>query len=166
MPITVVSGDLFNQPVQALVNPVNTVGVMGAGLALQFKERFPQCFRPYQQACRQGRLQTGQVMVWPLPQPQGTVEYIIHFPTKQHWRQPSRYEDLINGIASLVREVAHRQIKSLAIPPLGAGLGGLNPRTVRRMLEADLDKLSQTGVEIILTEPLPAGQSQNRAPRR
>lgn len=166
MAITVVAGNLFEQPVQALVNPVNTVGVMGAGLALQFKERFPQCFRPYQQACREGRLRAGQVMIWPLPEPQGTVEYLIHFPTKEHWRQPSRYDDLVAGLTSLTQSVSQWNIKSLAIPPLGAGLGGLNPRTVRRMLEADLESLSQAGVAIILTEPLPTGQSRNSALRR
>ena len=153
MPLTVPSGDLFALPVQALVNPVNCVGVMGAGLAKQFREKYPQCFLPYKQACADGRIAPGRVFAWPLPQPQGWTHWILHFPTKRHWKQPSRMADIESGLADLIRIVREEEIPSIAIPPLGAGLGGLDPRQVHELLQQTLRPLAAEGVDIRLVQP-------------
>ena len=110
---------------EALVNSVNCVGYMGKGIALQFKKAFPDNFIAYQKACRQGQVQPGKVLVFHT----GSMvhpKYIINLPTKRHWKGPSHLEDVRDGVDALVREVKKLKIGSIAIPPLGCGLGGLD----------------------------------------
>lgn len=130
------AGDIFAQPAVALVNPVNCVGVMGRGLALQFKRCFPDSFEPYRQACRDRILRPGRVFVWPTHRP--APRWILHFPTKRHWRDPSRLEDIDEGLRDLARAIRRHRMPSVAVPPLGCGLGGLDWTRVRPLLEAHL----------------------------
>lgn len=124
--IEFLKGDLLKANAQALVNTVNTVGVMGKGIALQFKEAFPYNNKVYVKACKEGSLQPGKILaVWDSNLLYGR-KLIINFPTKIHWRQPSKYEYLESGLVAL-KEVIHEEgISSIAIPPLGAGNGGLD----------------------------------------
>lgn len=132
-------GNLFEADVEALVNTVNTVGYMGKGIALQFKQAFPQNFRDYAQAAKKGALSPGRMLTVPtgfLTNPR----YIINFPTKRHWRGRSRIEDIESGLEALVSEVRRLNLHSIAIPPLGCGNGGLDwrdvkPRIVRALQE-------------------------------
>ena len=153
MPLTVVNGDLFMQPVAALVNPVNCVGVMGAGLAKQFREHYPHCFLPYKQACREGRIAPGKIFAWQLPEPKGWTQWILHFPTKRHWKETSRMDDIAEGLEDLTRIVREKEIPSIAIPPLGCGLGGLNPQGVQQLMTRILRPLATEGVDIRLVQP-------------
>src|SRR4051812_42763684 len=118
------SGDLLNASVEALVNTVNTVGVMGKGLALQFKRRFPENFRAYAAACKRGEVAIGRMFVTEMYGPT-PPRYLINFPTKKHWRDPSQLEYVRAGLAALVGEIRTRGIRSIAVPPLGCGNGGL-----------------------------------------
>lgn len=147
-----VQGDLLKSEVEALVNTVNTVGVMGKGVALQFKRAFPDNYRAYAVACRRGEVQIGRIFVYdrgPLFRPR----YILNFPTKRHWRQPSRLEYVEAGLEDLVRVIRKLGIRSLALPPLGAGSGGLPWPAVRERIQAALGGLE--GVEVLVFEPLP-----------
>lgn len=128
-------GDMLAADVDALVNTVNCVGIMGRGVALQFKNQFPANFKTYEAACRRGDVQPGRMFVFET----GTLtnpKFIINFPTKRHWRGKSRMEDIESGLKALVDEIRKRGIKSIAIPPLGSGLGGLNWSDVRPRIEA------------------------------
>ena len=134
MTIERTTGNLLEAQAEALVNAVNCVGVMGKGIALQFKQAFPDNYAFYQAACVRGEVRPGQMLVYDSGQV-STPRYIINFPTKRHWRDQSRIEDIEAGLESLVREVRSRGIQSIAIPPLGAGNGGLNWADVRRRIE-------------------------------
>jgi O-acetyl-ADP-ribose deacetylase (regulator of RNase III) len=145
-------GDLMAEEAEALVNTVNCVGVMGRGIALQFKKAFPENFKVYANACRHKDVQPGRMFVfergdmfspWP--------RYIINFPTKRHWRNKSRMEDIESGLASLVAEIRQRGIRSIAIPALGSDLGGLDWNEVRTRMQAALKELD--GVNIVIFEP-------------
>src|SRR3954454_14533733 len=128
--IRYVQGDILDADAEALVNTVNTVGVMGRGIALHFKRAYPKNFKAYAAACKRGDVQVVQMFVFDrgeLTNPR----YIINFPTKKHWRAKSRIEDIQSGLKALVREIEALEIESIAIPPLGAGLGGLNWAQVR-----------------------------------
>jgi len=143
-------GDILCEDAEALVNTVNCVGVMGRGIALQFKERFPGNFTAYAKACQRGEVQPGRMFVYETGQ-LISPRYIINFPTKRHWRGPSQLADIDAGLLALVREVEERQIKSIAVPPLGSGLGGLEWDTVRPRIERALAPLSE--VRVIIFEP-------------
>ncbi len=148
--ITYKTGDIFAETGEALVNTVNCVGVMGRGIALQFKQAYPENFKAYAALCQQNRVRPGQVYVFET----GTVvppRYIINFPTKRHWRGKSRIEDIESGLESLVQEIRSRRIRSIAVPPLGSGLGGLSWHSVRTRMEAALGALE--GIEIVIFEP-------------
>ena len=151
-------GNLFQDSAQALVNPVNCVGVMGKGIALQFKEKFPDNFTEYSRACRQSRVQPGRMFVFNTYRPQAH-RYIINFPTKRHWREPSYILDIEAGTADLAREIRDRKIESIAIPALGSGLGGLNWKRVRAILESGLGNLEN--VKITIYEPMPTASAKN-----
>ncbi|MFZ1264937.1 MAG: macro domain-containing protein, partial [Anaerolineae bacterium] len=143
-------GDLLKVQAEALVNSVNCVGVMGRGIALQFKQTFPANFRAYAAACQRGEVQPGRMFVFD----RGAFDrprYIINFPTKRHWRSESRIQDIESGLAALVMEVRTRSIRSIAIPPLGSGLGGLNWAAVRPLIEQSFADLSD--VEVLVFEP-------------
>ena len=169
--ITFKQGDLFQERAQALVNPVNCVGVMGKGIALQFKEKFPDNFKEYAQACRWNRVQPGRMFVFETYRPQAP-QYIINFPTKRHWRDSSRIEDIEAGTLALAEEIRERRIESVAIPALGSGLGGLDWKRVRKILESGLRELED--VRITIHEPIsggPTGETRmddetQRHPRR
>lgn len=144
------TGDILNADVEALVNTVNCVGVMGRGIALQFKNEFPKNFEAYAAACNRNEVQPGRMFVF---RTDGVVnpKYIINFPTKRHWRGKSRIEDIEAGLQAVVAEIRNRGIRSIAIPPLGSGLGGLRWQDVRARIEAALSDLSD--VEIVVYEP-------------
>ncbi len=128
--IEFVRGNLFDADVEAIVNAVNCVGVMGKGIALEFKKRFPNNFIAYKAACDAGELQLGRVLIHD-EGPSAKPCYIINFPTKNHWRNPSRLEDIRRGLDSLAAEIDRRKIHSIAIPALGCRLGGLDWQDVQ-----------------------------------
>ena len=144
------TGDILAEDAEALVNTVNCVGVMGRGIALQFKRAFPENFKAYAARCKHGEMQPGQVFVFETGQ-LTHPHYIINFPTKRHWRGKSRLEDIDSGLASLATEIRARGIRSIAIPPLGSGLGGLDWSEVRRRVQAALEKFDD--VKIVVFEP-------------
>lgn len=144
-------GSLFENPAQALVNPVNTVGVMGKGLALQFRERFPEMFADYARACAAGELEVGRVHVFDRGADHTRARWIIHFPTKRHWREPSRMADVEAGLLALVAAVTELKIKSVAVPALGCGLGGLRWSDARPLIEAAFANLAD--VKVLLYGP-------------
>ena len=145
-----VRGDIFNADVGALVNPVNTVGVMGRGLALQFKKRYPRNYELYRQGCKAGELVVGRVFVTETEEGD-CPRYIVNFPTKKHWRSPSRIEYVEAGLEDLATKIRDLSIESIAVPSLGAGLGGLAWPDVRDRIEAALGGLD--GVEVAVYEP-------------
>ena len=133
-------GDLLQAPVEALVNTVNTVGVMGKGVALQVKKAYPESFRAYVDAVKNGGIGIGNVQVVPVLSLRD-VRYIIHFPTKQHWKNPSRLEWIEAGLLDLRKKLLDHEIRSVAIPPLGCGNGGLDWKQVRPLIEKALQDL-------------------------
>src|SRR5271165_6170982 len=124
------TGNILQAEAEAFVNTVNCVGVMGRGIALQFKDTYPENFKVYVAACDRGEVQPGRMFVFETRQITNP-KYIINFPTKRHWRGKSRMEDIVAGLRALVEEIRKRGIRSIAIPPLGSGLGGLNWVEVR-----------------------------------
>ena len=124
------SGNIFKEDVEAVVNTVNCVGVMGRGIALQFKKNFPDNFKAYEKACLDKQVKLGQMFVHETGKMMGP-KFIINFPTKNHWRAKSRIEDIEEGLEDLQLVIQTHQIKSLAMPPLGCGLGGLDWKLVR-----------------------------------
>lgn len=147
-----VKGDLLRADAEALVNAVNTVGIMGKGIALQFKQAYPTMFTDYARACAARELTAGGMHVFDLGETAGRPRWIINFPTKRHWRDASRMGDIESGLVDLVRVVRERSIASLAIPPLGCGLGGLDWNEVRPRIEAAFAELPN--VRVLLFAPL------------
>jgi O-acetyl-ADP-ribose deacetylase (regulator of RNase III) len=130
MTITYVSGNIFDAPAEVLVMPVNCVGVAGCGLALQFRERYPGWYRLYRECCRTGVLQIGcPVLHW------GIEPMVLSFPTKDHWRDPSRLEDIEMGLLKANELCIVHGIASIAYPKLGTGAGGLSWDEVRPLME-------------------------------
>ena len=158
--ITFTQGNLLEAKVEALVNTVNTVGVMGKGIALMFKERFTDNFQRYAAACKAKQVHTGQMFVTEVRELDGP-RWIVNFPTKQHWRAPSQMAWVVEGLQDLRRFLVENKVKSIAIPPLGAGNGGLDWSLVREQIELALADLP--GVEITVFEP--TSQYQNVAKR-
>lgn len=148
--ISFVRGNLFQADVEALINTVNTVGVMGKGIALQFSRSYPEIVKPYELACKSGELTIGQVQTIPLSVFNGP-KYIINFPTKKHWKDVSKLEYVDQGLASLVAEIQRLNIKSVAVPPLGCGLGGLRWADVKSRIESVLGTLND--VRVLVYEP-------------
>jgi O-acetyl-ADP-ribose deacetylase (regulator of RNase III) len=131
------SGNLLEADAEALVNTVNTVGVMGKGIALQFKQAFPENFAAYEKAAKRGEIQPGTMFVHETGQ-MGNPRYIINFPTKRHWRAKARLADIELGLQDLVRVIREKDIQSIAIPPLGCGFGGLDWEEVRPLIVSAL----------------------------
>lgn len=148
--ITYAKGNLLEAKTDALVNTVNCVGVMGKGIALQFKQAFPQNFSQYERACAAGEVQPGRMFVTRTDSMLPPF-YIINFPTKRHWRGPSRLEDIEAGLVALKEEIQRLGVKSIAIPPLGCGSGGLAWEDVRPRIEQALATLED--VRIVVYEP-------------
>jgi len=151
-----IQGNLLDAPTEALVNTVNTVGVMGKGIALMFKEAFPENFRAYEAAARQKEVRVGQMFVTENRTFEGP-KWLINFPTKKHWRQPSSLEWIVDGLKDLQRVVQEKGIQSIALPPLGCGNGGLNWGDVRPEIERAFKDLR--GVEVWVFEPTPKYQN-------
>lgn len=145
-----ITGNLFESNAEALVNTVNTVGVMGKGVALQFKERFLTNYKLYEAACKRGEIQTGKMFITSTDS-MINPKWIINFPTKGHWMHKSSYGIIEAGLNDLVMQIEKLNIQSIAIPPLGAGQGGLNWEKVREIIQ---EKLSHLNIEIIVFEPV------------
>ncbi|MEV4250362.1 macro domain-containing protein [Streptosporangium canum] len=143
--ITTSSGDLLRDTAHALVNPVNTVGVMGKGLALQFRRARPEAYQAYRRACDRGELRPG---VLHLASAADGHRHIVHFLTKRHWRDRSRLSDINAGLHALVRLIHQRQIPSIAIPALGSGLGGLPWPEVEALIRHHLEPLRELDVRL------------------
>lgn len=148
--IKTVTGNLLESSVQALVNTVNTIGVMGKGIALQFKKQFPENFKLYKKACNNGEVVTGKMFVTEERTLLHGKKIIINFPTKTTWRKPSEYSYIQEGLKDLKNLIEDRGIKSIAIPPLGAGNGGLEWSKVKEMI---IDVLGELDCEIHLYQP-------------
>jgi O-acetyl-ADP-ribose deacetylase (regulator of RNase III) len=153
-------GNLLEADVEALVNTVNTVGVMGKGIALMFKQRFKQNTAIYEKACKANQVSTGKIFVTETGELMGP-KWIVNFPTKQHWRNPSQLEWIIDGLQDLKQFILEHQVKSIAIPPLGAGNGGLDWLTVKYHIEQALIDL--TDVTILIYEPTSQYQNAGKA---
>ena len=138
-------GNILEENVEAVVNPVNCVGVMGAGLARQFKLAYPDNFIFYAEVCRLGKLSPGRVLVYS----RGVMynpKYIVNFPTKRYWKEPSCLEDIKSGLVSLLETIREFNIKSIAIPPLGCGLGGLDWKIVKPLILETVQQVPDTHV--------------------
>ncbi len=159
------TGDILAEDAEALVNTVNCVGIMGRGIALQFKKAFPANFKAYAEACRRGDVRPGRMFVFETGQ-LTNPRYIVNFPTKRHWRGNSRIEDIEAGLDALSSVIRERGIRSIAIPPLGSGLGGLEWDEVRRRIEAALRGFND--LRIVVFEPNGAPEAgemtRNRKP--
>ena len=161
------SGDILRCDAEALVNTVNCVGVMGRGIALQFKTAFPDNFKAYVAACRRQEVQPGRMFVFDTGQ-LTSPRYVINFPTKRHWRGKSRIEDIASGLAALVDTIRERSIRSVAVPPLGSGLGGLEWAQVRPLIQAALGGLDDVHVTVFEPASAPSPETvmhQRPAPR-
>lgn len=158
--VTYTQGNLLEADVDAVVNTVNTVGIMGKGIALMFKEQFPRNFEAYARACDAGEVRIGRMFVTENKELFGP-RWIINFPTKTHWRVKTKIEWVVDGLKDLVRVIREKEIQSIAIPPLGCGNGGLDWSDVRPLIEASLAELD--GVNVIVYEP--TSKYQNVAKR-
>jgi len=158
--ITFTEGNLLEADAEALVNTVNTVGVMGKGVALMFKEAFPENFKAYKRACKEKQVRLGEMFVTQREDLLGP-KWIINFPTKGHWKYPSQMKWIEDGLADLARVIEKKKIRSIAIPPLGSGSGGLDWTEVRSRIEKALGSLKD--VNVIIYEP--TAEYQNVAKR-
>ena len=157
------TGDLLAEDVDALVNTVNCVGVMGRGIARQFKDAYPGNFDAYALACRREQVRLGSMFVFEtgrLTNPR----YIINFPTKHQWRGKSRMQDVDAGLAALRDVIRDTGIHSIAVPPLGCGLGGLNWSEVRPRIEDALQDLDQLRVVVFEPHAVPGAKPRQKGP--
>ncbi|MCC6364163.1 MAG: macro domain-containing protein [Bryobacterales bacterium] len=148
--IELTHGDILQADAEALVNTVNCAGVMGRGIALQFRKAFPENFKMYERACERKEVRPGKMLVFETGLLTGP-RYIINFPTKRHWKGKSRIEDIDAGLAALIAEVKKRGIRSIAVPPLGCGLGGLNWHDVRPRIVSAFGELPE--ISVLIFEP-------------
>ena len=148
--ITFLQEDIFDCNVEAIVNTVNCVGAMGRGIALQFKKKYPENAKFYEKSCKHKIVMPGKMLVY---EQNGLLnpKFIINFPTKRHWRGESRIDDISNGLDNLVEVIKKHNIMSIALPPLGCGLGGLKWGDVRQLMESMLTHL--INVNIFIFEP-------------
>lgn len=149
------TGNLLDSEAEVLVNTVNTMGVMGKGIALQFKSKFPDNFKMYSHACKNGEVSVGKLFITEAETLLSGKKIIVNFPTKTNWRLPSEYQYVESGLTALVEFIHKKNIKSIAIPPLGSGNGGLNWNKVKLILEKHLAGLD---CEITIYEPTTAIQ--------
>lgn len=155
--ITLISGNILESNAEAIVNTVNCVGVMGRGIALQFKNAHPENFNQYKKACDAGEVEPGKMLVHETRSLHGP-RWIINFPTKRHWKGASKIGDIKLGLTALAEEVRSRGIKTIAIPPLGAGLGGLDWGLVRPLIVSTFEAMP--GVTALVYEPRPANDRE------
>lgn len=155
------AGDILAEDVEALVNTVNCVGAMGRGIALQFRKAFPDNFRAYAEACRRGEIRPGRMFVFETDR-LTNPRYIVNFPTKRHWRGGSRMEDIEAGLDALAAAIRERGIRSIAVPPLGSGLGGLAWSEVRPRIETALRGFNDLRVVVFEPHGAPAANAMTR----
>lgn len=155
--IELTHGDILRADAEALINTVNCVGVMGHGIALQFKRAFPANFASYALACKRDEVQPGRMLVVETGQ-LTNPRFLVNFPTKRHWKDKSRIEDIDAGLDALIAEVKRLRIRSIAVPPLGCGLGGLDWADVRPRIERAFAALPD--VRVLVYEPSGPPQSQ------
>jgi O-acetyl-ADP-ribose deacetylase (regulator of RNase III) len=148
--IKYITGNILESNAQALINTVNTIGVMGKGIALQFKKAYPANFKAYSDACKHGQINVGKLFITNDRNLNSGEKIIVNFPTKKDWRKPSEYSYIEEGLNDLVNLIKTNQIKSIAIPPLGAGNGGLEWERVKKIIE---QKLSHLDIDIFVYEP-------------
>lgn len=134
--VTYIEGNIFSSPAQVIVNTVNTLGVMGKGLALSFKKRYPGMFEVYRRTCERKQLTIGKLMLYYAPD-----HWILMFPTKENWRNPSKLEYIEAGLQKFVSTYAQKNITSIAFPKLGCGNGGLSWDAVKPLMEKYLKPL-------------------------
>jgi O-acetyl-ADP-ribose deacetylase (regulator of RNase III) len=146
-------GDILQAEAEAIVNTVNCVGIMGRGIALQFQKAFPDNYKAYKEACSRKEVVPGSMFIFDTGQ-MVNPRYIVNFPTKRHWKSQSRLDDIKTGLAALARELKERGIHSVAIPPLGCGLGGLSWNEVRPLIEKTFE--DNPGVGVLVYEPIGA----------
>ncbi|MBX3158540.1 MAG: macro domain-containing protein [Deltaproteobacteria bacterium] len=158
--IELTRGDILRARTDAIVNTVNCVGYMGRGIAAQFKRAYPDNFRVYEAACKRGEVHPGQMLVFELAGAE-QPRWIINFPTKRHWRASSRVDDIEAGLAALIGEVRRRDIRSIAVPALGCGLGGLDWAQVKPLIEDAFGAVPD--VRVALYEPAGAPASDAMA---
>ena len=164
--IELTKGNLLEAPAEALVNTVNTAGIMGKGIALQFKQAYPQMFRAYERDCKAGEVKLGKVQVFDLGGLVGGPRWIINFPTKGHWRAGSRMKDIETGLQDLVTTMKRLHIRSIAVPPLGCGNGGLDWNEVRPRIESAFSELPDVRVLVFAPGGAPeASAMPNRTER-
>lgn len=156
--IQMTAGNLLEADVDALVNTVNCAGFMGKGIALQFKQAFPENFKAYEKACRAGEVRPGRMFIHETSS-MIRPKYIINFPTKRHWKGKSKMEDIESGLKALIADVDRLRIKSIAVPPLGCGLGGLNWSDVRPRIEKAFASLPEVQVELFAPTGAPAAKT-------
>jgi O-acetyl-ADP-ribose deacetylase (regulator of RNase III) len=155
------SGNILDAKVDAIVNTVNTKGVMGAGLALQVRQRHPDVLKAYEAACASGDVAVGKLFVVPI---QGqTQRWVVNLPTKRHWRSPSRIEDVEAGLDALVAWVREEKVESIAVPPLGAGLGRLPWDQVKSLMVEKLSVFEDVRVEMFLPLEQPGTAPSSKA---
>lgn len=148
--IVIMHGDILKADAEALVNTVNCIGIMGKGIALQFKKAFPENFLHYKAVCDRKELQPGKLFIYETSRLYNP-KYIVNFPTKNHWKEKSQITYIETGLSALMEEIRKRSISSIAIPPLGCGLGGLQWEEVRSII---IDIFEQEPhVEVQLYEP-------------
>jgi len=145
--------DIFDTDAQTLVNPINCVGVMGKGLALEFAKRYPVMYEDYRLRCARGEVRVGQPYLWRSP-----TRWVVGFPTKRHYRSRSRLDDIRRGLKYMVENVSEWGIESLAVPALGCGEGGLDWEAVEPIIR---DELARIGIPTILLAPRPTGAGQD-----
>lgn len=164
--IKITEGNLLKAPAEALVNTVNTVGVMGKGIALQFRQAFPEMYRAYEKACLAKDVRLGEVQVFDLGGLVGGPRWIINFPTKGHWKTRSRLTDIDAGLEDLIATVKKLGIRSIALPPLGCGNGGLEWTDVLPRIKAAFDELPDIQVLVFPPSGAPVAEAMpNRTER-
>lgn len=152
------TGNLLKADVEALVNTVNCVGIMGKGIALQFKQAYPENFKAYERACRAGKVRPGKMFIVPTNKTQNP-KLIVNFPTKRHWKGKSKIEDIQSGLDALIHDVKELGITSIALPPLGCGLGGLSWSDVKPLIEEAFAEVP--AVKVLMFEPTGAPAPQD-----
>lgn len=145
------TGNLLDADTEAVINTVNTVGVMGKGIALMFKEAFPANFKAYAVACKRGDITVGRMFVTEGPQLAGGPKWIINFPTKEHWKCNTKIAWIEDGLDDLIRVIRDLGIHSIAVPPLGCGNGGLDWQMVKPLIVERLETLQN--VDVVIYEP-------------
>jgi len=164
--INIAHGNLLAANVDALVNTVNTEGVMGKGIALQFKRAYPRVYDLYRADCKAGRVDVGKMHVVDLGAMGGGARWVINFPTKRHWKSKSKIEDIRSGLVALRREIIDRGIQSIALPPLGCGNGGLSWSEVEPMIKAELGSLESVRIELFAPSGAPEAAAMPNATKK